>query len=77
MDLARGWNGVCYLGGSGSVAAATLGMDVPYAVIYSLVGETWQRFVPDRPEISNLGQLAKYTPVLVLATDTCRWVFNP
>ena len=77
VELAQGWNGVCYLGGSGPMEAATLGMDVRYAVIYSLVGHTWQRFVPGRPEISNLTQLAKFTPVLVLATDTCQWIFNP
>ena len=77
VDLAQGWNGVCYLGGTGPVEDAILGMDVPYAVIYGLEGQTWQRFVPGRPEISNLGQLSKFTPVLILVTDNSRWVFNP
>jgi parallel beta-helix repeat protein len=76
VDLAQGWNAVCYLGVSEPVQAATQGI-VPCAMIYSLVGQTWQRFVPGRPEISNLSQLARFTPVLILVTDPCQWVFNP
>ena len=58
--------------------AATLGIDIPYAVIYSLAPDrTWQRFVPGRPEISNLSQLAKFTPVLILVTGNSHWIFNP
>jgi hypothetical protein len=76
-DLAQGWNGVCYLGESGPVQAATLGVDVPYSVVYSLAGQTWQRFVLGRPEVSNLGQLAKFTPVLILVGESGRWDFSP
>jgi hypothetical protein len=79
VDLAQGWNGVCYLGASGPVEEATQGLGVQYAVIYSLAPDrTWQRFVPGRTEISNLSQLAKFTPVLILVTGNySHWVFNP
>jgi hypothetical protein len=78
VDLVQGWNGVCYLGETGPVEAATLGVNVPYAVAYTLVGQAWQRFVLGRPELSNLGQLAKFTPVLILVTgENGRWDFNP
>jgi hypothetical protein len=77
--LAQGWNGVCYLGESGPVEEATQGLGVQYAAIYSLApDQTWQRFVPGRPEISNLSQLAEFTPVLILVTGNySHWIFNP
>jgi hypothetical protein len=79
VNLVRGWNGVCYLGSGGPVEAAISGIDLPYTVIYSLGPDhTWHRFVPGRPEVSNLSQLAKFTPVLILVTGSNgHWVFNP
>ena len=58
---------------------ATRGLDVHYAVIYSLApDQTWQRFVPDETEASNLSELAKFTPVLILVTGSeGHWVFSP
>jgi hypothetical protein len=79
VTLAQGWNGVCYSGETGPVEEMTQGLGVQYAAIYSLAPDrTWQRFVPGRPEISNLSQLAKFTPVLILVTgDYSHWIFNP
>jgi hypothetical protein len=79
VTLTQGWNGVCYLGGSGPVEEATQGLDVPYAVIYGLApDQTWQRLVPGKPEASNLSQLAKFTPVLIMVTgESGHWAFSP
>jgi hypothetical protein len=67
------------LDGSGPVEQATQGIDVPYGVIYSLApDQTWERFVPGKPEASNLNQLAKFTPVLILVTGkNGHWAFSP
>jgi hypothetical protein len=32
-----------------------------------LVGGGWERYFPDRPEISNMGPLNKYDAFLILA----------
>jgi hypothetical protein len=78
VDLAQGWNGVCYLGGGGPVEVATQGMNVPYAVIYSLASEKWERFVPSKPDMSDLSHLATFTPVLILVTgNNGHWTFSP
>jgi hypothetical protein len=79
VTLDQGWNGVCYLGEGGPVEEATQGLGAQYAAIYSLAPDrTWQRYVPGRPEISNLSQLETYTPVLILVTGVKgHWVHNP
>jgi len=79
VDLDQGWNAVCYSGGSGPVEAAAWGMDVPYTVIYTLApDQTWQRFVPSKPEVCSLSELARFTPVLILVTGgNGHWAFNP
>ena len=79
VDLDQGWNAVCYSGGSGPVEAAAWGMDVPYTVIYTLAPDhTWQRFVPGKPEVCSLSELARFTPVLILVTGgNGHWAFNP
>jgi hypothetical protein len=79
VDLAQGWNAVCYSGGSGLVEAVTGGIDLPYTVIYTLAPDhTWRRFVPGKPEVCSLSELAKFTPVLILVTGSeGHWVFSP
>jgi hypothetical protein len=79
VDLAQGWNAVCYSGGSGLVEAVTEGIDLPYTVIYTLAPDhTWRRFVPGKPEVCSLSELAKFTPVLILVTGSeGHWVFSP
>jgi parallel beta-helix repeat protein len=39
-----------------------------YAAAYRLVGGGWERYFPDRPEISNMGSLDKYDAFLILTT---------
>jgi hypothetical protein len=78
--LRSGWNSVCYLGEANDPDAATAAIAGKFAVIYSLLPDQgWRRYVPGRPEVSNLPILYPRTPVLLLVTDPngAEWVFNP
>ncbi len=48
-------------------------------VVYALAaGTTWERFMPDRPELSSLDSLDRYDCVLiqVAAGGGTKWVLN-
>ncbi len=79
-QLVQGWNSVCYSGPTQAAQSATDGIPGEYGVIYALApNQTWQRFVPDRPEISNLASLEQFDSVLILVTEGngTQWVFSP
>jgi len=49
-------------------------------VIYALgADQVWSRFIPDRPEISDLTELEQFICPLVLVTDPggATWTFSP
>jgi len=80
VPLTSGWNSVCYLGETRNPDAATAAIAGKFAVVYSLLpDQAWQRYVPGRPEVSNLPILYPRTPVLLLVTDPngAEWVFSP
>jgi len=74
-ELIQGWNSVCYTGPVLPVEEATA--DWPeFAALYMLDNESkaFCRYVPDRPDISNCGELRTFDSVLVLvgeAPDLC------
>lgn len=79
-DLVFGWNSVCYAGQTKEAGTATEGINGDFAIVYTLASnQVWQRFVPGRPEVSNLAQLDAFTPALILATENsgALWVFEP
>jgi hypothetical protein len=79
VDLVFGWNSVCYTGQTEDAATATEGIASEFAIAYTLApGQAWKRFVPDRPDVSNLGQLDSFTPVLILVTEGggASWLFD-
>jgi hypothetical protein len=80
VPLTSGWNSVCYLGEAKDPDAATAAIAGKFAVLYTLLpDQAWRRYVPGRPEVTNLPILYPRTPVLVLVTDPngAQWVFNP
>jgi len=80
VNLVSGWNSVCYTGQTKDTETATEGFAGQIAIAYTLEpGLAWKRFVPDRPEVSNLNQLDAFTPVLILVTEGAGavWVFEP
>ena len=79
-NLVFGWNSVCYTGQTKDATAATQGIASQLALIYTLAAnQSWQRFVPGRPEVSNLTQLESYMAGLILisADSGALWVFDP
>jgi len=80
VNLAFGWNSVCYTGQTKDAETATQGIDGDFAIAYTLPpDQAWQRFVPGRPDATTLTQLDSFTPVLILITEEsgALWEFEP
>jgi hypothetical protein len=80
VNLGQGWNSVCYAGPTQDAETATAGISSLVGVIYSLTADQrWLRFIPARPEISELTQLEQFSSVLVLVTNAtgATWTFGP
>ena len=80
MTLKEGWNTACYSGPTKEAPEATSGITGKFAVLYVLASnQTWQRFVPGRPEVSDLGQIQQFSAVLLLVTEAegVQWTFDP
>jgi hypothetical protein len=80
LDLEEGWNSACYSGQTKEVEEATASMAGQFGVLYSLApAEGWKRFVPGRPEISNLSQLQQFAAIFILVSQPggAHWVFAP
>jgi len=78
--LAQGWSAVCYGGATMDVDTATAGISSQISVIYALeADQSWGRYVPGRPDVSDMTQCARLDALLVLVTKEggVTWVFNP
>jgi cysteinyl-tRNA synthetase len=73
LDLSpAGWHSLVWTGPSGTDPETALAcIDGRYGAAYRWVGstKTFERWVPDRADISNMGDLNKYDSLLVLITD--------
>jgi hypothetical protein len=80
VNLTPGWNTVCYTGPTQDIETATADISSQVGVIYALgANQVWSRFIPARPDISDLTQLEQFTCPLVLVTDPggATWTFSP
>jgi hypothetical protein len=80
VALAQGWNSVCYGGATKDMDTATAGISGQIGVIYALQSDqTWGRYVPGRPDFSDLTQCVRLEALLVLVTQEggVTWVFSP
>jgi hypothetical protein len=79
VDLAQGWNSVCYCGQAQDMEQATAAISGDFTILYAFDGQAWRRFVPGRPELSSISQLEHCQAVLVLATRQggTSWAFGP
>jgi len=80
VTLASGWNNVCYTGQTKSAEEATAGVDGGFGIMYQLGSDQgWSRYVPDRPQVSNIVQLSQYDTVLMLVSQESgtSWTFDP
>ena len=78
-SLAKGWNSVCYTGAAKPPAEATSSIADDLSILYMLgSSQAWSRYVPGRPEVSNIDQLEQYGAVLMLANGGgATWAFGP
>jgi YVTN family beta-propeller protein len=78
-SLAQGWNSLCYAGSTKPPSDATSAIADDFSILYRLgSSQTWSRYVPSRPEVSNIAQLEQYDAVLMLATSSgTTWTFGP
>ena len=80
VNLSRGWQSVCYAGPTQDMESAAAGINGEFGVIYVLApDQSWSRFIPDRPEISDLTELEEFNCPLILVTDPIgvTWTFTP
>lgn len=78
VDLAPGWNAVCYSGAALPTEDATASVGDELVVLYSLTTSgAWQRFVPARPDVSTLAELHPLDAVILLVTgpSDAVWTF--
>jgi hypothetical protein len=78
--LAQGWNAVCYSGATKDMDTATAAISGQIGVIYALqANQTWGRYVPGSPDLSDLTQCVRLEALLVLVTQEggATWTFDP
>jgi YVTN family beta-propeller protein len=79
-SLVQGWNSVCYTGPTKPPDDATSGIAEDFTILYILgSNQAWSRYVPARPEVSNIAQLGQYDAALMLVTapGPTTWTFDP
>jgi len=80
VNLGQGWNSVCYAGPTQDTETAIADISSRVGVIYALgADQVWSRFIPARPEISDLTELEQFSCLLILVTDArgATWTFTP
>jgi hypothetical protein len=80
VSLVQGWNSICYTGQQKAVADATSGIAGKFSILYVLADDqTWGRYVPGRPDLSDVTQCTPLEALLVLVTQEsgATWVFSP
>jgi YVTN family beta-propeller protein len=79
-SLVQGWNSVCYAGATKPPDDATSAIAEDFTILYMLgSNQAWSRYVPGRPEVSNIAQLGQYDAALMLVTEPglTTWTFDP
>jgi len=74
VNLAQGWNSVCYTGSPEPPEHATSSIAEHLAVLYGVGSDqTWGRYVPGRPALTNISLIDRYSAVLLLVTGDTTW----
>ena len=69
LDWGVGWQNDGWTGTDGTAPQDAFACAASsYAAAYRLVSGGWERYFPDRPEISNMGPLNSFDPFLILVT---------
>jgi hypothetical protein len=69
LNWGAGWHNHGWTGPDGTPPQDAFACaDGSYAAAYRLVSGGWERYFPDRPDLSNMGPLNKYDTFLILVT---------
>jgi len=80
VDLAQGWNSVCYAGADKPTEEATANIADDLSIMLALGSDQmWRRHLPGRPDIETLTTLHMFDSVVlrVTAEGGTTWVFDP
>jgi hypothetical protein len=80
ISLVEGWNSICYTGQQKAIADATAGLAGKFSILYMLTdSQAWAKYVPGRPDQTDIPQLKMYDSVLVRVTEQggTVWTFDP
>jgi hypothetical protein len=76
VNLVTGWNGSCYQGSEQQIDDAFAGVSGVRAV-YRMKDQAFDRWFPNRPELSSITTLGPFDPLLVLTTEDATWTVTP
>jgi hypothetical protein len=72
-DLVAGWNDVCYLGPSQEIQDALAGIGQAVVAAYRLGPNGFDKWFPDRPDVSTITTLNSYEPLFLLVASSAAW----
>jgi hypothetical protein len=72
-DLVAGWNDVCYLGPSQAIEDALAGIGQVVVAAYRLGPNGFDKWFPDRPDVSTITTLSPYEPLFLLVAGSAAW----
>jgi hypothetical protein len=78
VDLALGWNSVCYVGDDKATEEATADIAGDLSILLSYGSDQmWRRYMPGLDWANNITTLNQFTSVLMLVTAGTTWAFDP
>jgi hypothetical protein len=76
-DLVAGWNDVCYLGPCQDIQDALAGIGQDVVAAYRLGPNGFDKWFPDRPDVSTITTLSPYEPLFLLVAGSAAWPQEP
>jgi hypothetical protein len=75
--LVAGWNHVCYIGPSQNIQDALANISQDVLAAYRLGAEGYNKWFPDKPDISTITTLSPYKPLFLLLASNAAWPQQP
>jgi len=72
-----GWNHVCYVGPSQDIEDALADISQDVLAAYRLRAEGYDKWFPDRLDVSTLATLSPYEPLFLLLASSAAWPQQP
>jgi hypothetical protein len=76
--LVAGWNHVCYLGPDLPISEALADLGPGVLVVYHpRPGQGYEKWLPDRPDLSEIETVRPYEPLFILMANDVAWPQQP